>query len=63
MLKGLYRLLAVVVCSVFIIGTASAFPERQSARERIAMGKKVSVSRIIKSGDARLMFDEGYTKG
>ncbi len=60
MLKGLYRLLAVVVCSVFIIGTASAFPERQSARERIAMGKKVSVSRIIKSGDARLMFDEGY---
>ena len=60
MLKGLYRLLAVVLCSVFVIGTASAFPERKSARERIEMGKKVGVARIIKSGDARLMFDEGY---
>lgn len=60
MSRGFYRLLAVVVCSVFIIGTASAFPERKSARERIEMGKKVGINRIIKSGDARLMFDEAY---
>ena len=53
-------MLAVVVCSVFIIGTASAFPERKSARERIEKGKKVGINRIIKSGDARLMFDEAY---
>ena len=59
----------VVVCSVLVIGTTSAAPsseekkaesKRLTARERIEMGKKVGIPRIIKSGDARLMFDEGY---
>lgn len=61
-----------VLCSMFIVVTASAAPtqgearegkntrEKLTARERIEMGKKVGISRILKSGDARLMFDEGY---
>ena len=61
-----------VVCAIFIIGTASAAStqkdknekektrKRLTARERIELGKPVSITRIIKSGDARLMFDEAY---
>jgi outer membrane protein assembly factor BamD len=59
----------VALCSVLFIGTATAASpsekkeskrKRLTARERIEMGKKVGITRIIKSGDARLMFDEGY---
>ena len=72
MMRGFYRLLMVVLCSVLVIGTATAASaqnkerekknsrERLTARERIEMGKKVSITRIIKSDDPRLMFDEGY---
>ena len=57
---------------MFIVVTAVAAPaqnegpekkssrKRLTARERMEMGKKVSITRIIKSGDARLMFDEAY---
>lgn len=66
------RVLMLVVCAMFIIGTASAAStkegkdekektrKRLTARERIEQGKPVSITRIIKSGDARLMFDEAY---
>ena len=61
-----------LLCAMFVIVTASAAPtqnkgdegkisrKKLTARERMEMGKKVSITRIIKSGDARLMFDEGY---
>lgn len=61
-----------MLCSMFIVVTAVAAPaqneggekkssrKRLTARERMEMGKKVSITRIIKSGDARLMFDEAY---
>ncbi len=60
MTRTFCRLLAVVLCSIFVIGTVFALPEKKSARERIEKGKKVGLTRIIKSGDARLMFDKGY---
>ena len=72
MTKVFGRVLMLVVCAIFIIGTASAAStqkeknekektrKRLTARERIEQGKPVSITRIIKSGDARLMFDEAY---
>lgn len=69
MSKSFYRLLVAMVCSVLVIGTASAESsseekstkrKRLTARERIEMGKSVGIARIIKSEDARLMFDEAY---
>lgn len=60
-----------LLCSMFIVVTASAAPmqdegdqsettrKKLTARERLEMGKKVSIARIIKSGDARLMYEEG----
>ena len=78
MTKSFYRVLVAVLCAVLVIGTASDLfaqeqsgekkrgRERLTARERLEMGKKVGIARILKSGDARLMFDEGYkfyTKG
>ena len=72
MTRGFCKLLVMVLCSMFIVVTAFAAPtqgearegkntrEKLTARERIEMGKKVGISRILKSGDARLMFDEGY---
>ena len=72
MTKGFCKLLITMLCSMFIVVTAVAAPaqnegsekkssrKRLTARERMEMGKKVSITRIIKSGDARLMFDEAY---
>ena len=72
MTKSFYRMLVVALCAVLVIGTASDLLAQEETREeiggrkkltereRIEMGKKVSLTRVLRSGDARLIFDEGY---
>lgn len=49
-----------MLCSVLAIGTAfAASKEKQTTREKVESGKKVSVHKIIKSADPELIYSEG----
>lgn len=49
-----------MLCSVLAIGTAfAASKEKQTTREMVESGKKVSVHKIIKSADPELIYSEG----
>ena len=49
-----------MLCTVLAIGTAfAASKEKQTTREKVESGKKVSVHKIIKSADPDLIYSEG----
>jgi outer membrane protein assembly factor BamD len=69
MIKFIAKIVVVLLCSIVVIGTASAQidsqdvaqnaqKERNTLRERIEAGKKVGIHKIIKSGDPELIYNE-----
>lgn len=49
-----------MLCSVLAIGTAfAASKEKQTVRDKVESGKKVSVHKIIKSADPELIYEKG----
>lgn len=59
MMKQTLKTTILTLCSILIFGTALGARERLTAREKIEMGKKVSVHRVIKSADPALIYSEG----
>ena len=51
--------IALILCAIFVVCTASAKKERMTVRERVECGKKVSIHKIIKSEDPSLIYSEG----
>lgn len=60
MIKLTFKATILMLCSVLAIGTAfAASKEKQTTREKVESGKKVSVHKIIKSADPELIYSEG----
>jgi outer membrane protein assembly factor BamD len=60
MIKLAFKTAILMLCTVLAIGTAfAASKEKQTTREKVESGKKVSVHKIIKSADPDLIYSEG----
>ena len=46
------------LCAILVVGTAFARKEQLTVREKVELGKKVSVHRLIKSADPELIYTE-----
>ena len=58
MLKVSIKNTFVLLCAILFVGTASARKEQLTVREKVELGKRVSVHRVIKSEDPELIYSE-----
>jgi outer membrane protein assembly factor BamD len=58
MVKLSVKTIILTLCAIFIVGTAFARKEQLTVRDKVELGKKVSVHRIVKSEDPSLIYSE-----
>ena len=58
MMKSRVRTTILTLCAILIVGTAFARKEQLSVRDKVELGKKVSVHRLVKSADPELIYSE-----
>lgn len=59
MFKLYTKTIVLMLCLMVMAGSAFAAPDKQTIRDRVEAGKKVSVHQIIKSADPDLIYSEG----
>ena len=58
MVKLSVKTFILTLCAIFIVGTAFARKEQLTVRDKVELGKKVSVHRLVKSEDPSLIYSE-----
>ena len=58
MMKFRVKTTILTLCAILVVGTAFARKEQLTVREKVELGKKVSVHRLIKSADPELIYTE-----
>ena len=58
MVKLSVKTIILTLCAIFIVGTAFARKEQLTVRDKVELGKKVSVHRLVKSEDPSLIYSE-----
>ncbi|MBQ5647799.1 MAG: outer membrane protein assembly factor BamD [Alistipes sp.] len=58
MIRASFKTTLILLCSILVVGTASARKEQLTVREKVELGKKVSIHRLVKSEDPELIYSE-----